>query len=143
MLEGISFYDYIKVFSILAVLAVLALGAVGGIFNMSEPARRAKGGYKTKIVDLIFGVDIFLAAWFGTSFLFALIAGLGAIIILILLPPVIVLIAGISLCFEPIMKYKYIVIGILAAGLIPTFMFFDAVREWSLIFIGQLLRFHF
>ncbi|MCU0653517.1 MAG: hypothetical protein MUD10_04625 [Candidatus Pacebacteria bacterium] len=124
MFEDISFGDFVKVFSIMAVLGLLLIGAIDGMGNLGRTNKR----YKDKIIDFIFGIDIFLTVWFAVSFLCSLVAGLGAIVIIILLPPAIVLFAGMSLVVKPVRKYKYVIIGAIAAGIVATYVFIDGIR---------------
>jgi hypothetical protein len=123
MLNDISFGDFGKVFLMMAVFVVLLIGLIDGIRNLDKGSKN----YKEIIIDFIFGIDIFLAIWLCVSFFFALLAGLGAIIIFAIIPPAVILICGISLFIKSARKYKYIIIGVLVAGLVPTIVFFDGI----------------
>lgn len=129
MLDDLYFYDYVKVFLITAVFGILLIGLIDGTRNIKKTGQGEKANYKTKIIDFIFGVDIFLMAWFGVSFSTAFLAGLigGSYAALwgvypfLFVPPVIVLSSAILFFLEPMRKYKYIFLGAFVAGGIATF----------------------
>lgn len=122
------------VFLALLVLGLLLAGLVG-FKNFGKANKSAL----EKFFDFLFGIDIFLAAWFCASFSLALIAGLGAFLVVIFFPPAAVLVAGAALFLKRARKYKYIVIGSMAGGLAATIVFIDGIRSWT----SDIIRFLF
>jgi hypothetical protein len=125
MFKDLNFYDFANVFLVMMAIAVLLIGFIDGVRNIRQKGKAGeKTGYKAKIIDFIFGIDIYILVFFGLGFLLACIAKIigsyGAMILGLyvggFLPWIIVFISGVLLFLKPFVKYKYILTGILATG---------------------------